>query len=54
VGYNETSKDYKIFIPAQRKIVVSRYVKFEENLASRSILGVINSDKGQGAEGSEG
>jgi hypothetical protein len=36
VGYSETSKAYKIFIPVQRKIVVRRDVKFEENLASRS------------------
>jgi hypothetical protein len=35
VGYNETSKAYRIFIPAQRKTMVSRDVKFEENLASR-------------------
>jgi hypothetical protein len=34
-GYNETSKAYKIFIPTQRKTIVSRDVKFEENLASR-------------------
>jgi hypothetical protein len=35
VGYNNTSKAYKIFIPTQRKTIVSRDVKFEENLASR-------------------
>jgi hypothetical protein len=35
VGYNETSKAYRIFIPVQQKKVVSRDVKFEENLASR-------------------
>jgi hypothetical protein len=35
VGYNETSKAYRIFIPAQRKTIVSRDVKFKENLASR-------------------
>jgi hypothetical protein len=36
VGYIETSKAYRIFIPMQRKIVVSRDVKFEKNLTSRS------------------
>jgi len=36
VGYCKTSKAYRIFIPAQRKTIVSRDVKFEENLASRS------------------
>jgi hypothetical protein len=35
VGYNKTSKVYMIFIPAWRKTIVSRYVKFEENLESR-------------------
>jgi hypothetical protein len=35
VGYNETSKAYMIFIPMQRKTIVRRDVKFEENLASR-------------------
>ena len=35
VGYSETSKAYKIFMPAQQKIVVSQDVKFKENLASR-------------------
>jgi hypothetical protein len=35
VGYNETSKAYMIFIPVQQKTMVSRDVKFEENLASR-------------------
>jgi hypothetical protein len=35
LGYRETSKDYRIVIPVQRKIDVSRDVKFEENLASK-------------------
>jgi hypothetical protein len=35
LGYNETSKDYRIFIPTQWKTFVSKYVKFKENLASR-------------------
>jgi hypothetical protein len=35
VEYSETSKDYMIFIPAQWKTVVSRDVKFKENLACR-------------------
>jgi hypothetical protein len=30
VGYNETSKAYRIYIPAERKIVVRRDVRFEE------------------------
>jgi hypothetical protein len=30
VGYNETSKAYRVYIPKQRKIVVCRDVKFEE------------------------
>jgi hypothetical protein len=35
VGYNETSKAYMIFNLVQHKIFVSRYFRFEENLASR-------------------
>jgi hypothetical protein len=33
VCYNETSKDYRVYILEQRKIVVSRDVKFEEDFA---------------------
>jgi hypothetical protein len=33
VGYNETSKPYKIYIPTIRKIVLCRDVKFEEERA---------------------
>jgi hypothetical protein len=35
VGYSETSKAYKVFIPKQRKTIVSKDVKFEEDFASR-------------------
>jgi hypothetical protein len=35
VGYSKTLKAYRIFITMQRKTVVSKDVKFEENLASR-------------------
>jgi hypothetical protein len=35
VGYNETSKAYRIFIPTHGKTFVSIYFKFKENLASR-------------------
>jgi hypothetical protein len=35
VGYSETSKAYKVYIPEQRKTVVSRDVKFEEDFASK-------------------
>jgi hypothetical protein len=35
VGYSEDSKVYKVFLPDQRKTVVRRDVKFEDNLASR-------------------
>jgi hypothetical protein len=35
LGYNETSNAYIIYILEQRKIVVSRDVKFEKDLASR-------------------
>jgi len=35
VGYIETSRAYKIYIPEQRKMLVSWDVKFEEDFASR-------------------
>jgi hypothetical protein len=35
VGYNKTSKAYKIFIPVQWNTIVRKDVMFEENLASR-------------------
>ena len=35
VGYSETSKAYRIYIPAKRKVVVRRDVKFEEERAFR-------------------
>jgi hypothetical protein len=35
VGYKETSKDYRIFIPVQRKTFLRKYAKFEENLETR-------------------
>ena len=35
VRYNETSKAYKIYIPEERKTIVSMDVKFEEDFASR-------------------
>ena len=30
VGYSETSKVYSVFIPAQRKTIISRNVRFED------------------------
>lgn len=38
LGYNETSKPCKVYIPEQRKTVVSRDVKFEEDFAFRKSL----------------
>lgn len=35
VGYSETSKAFRIYIPAQRRVVVRRDVKFEEDTAFR-------------------
>ena len=33
MGYRETSKDYKIYIPRQRHIEVSHHVNFDEDIA---------------------
>lgn len=35
VGYNEDLKAYKAFMPSQRKTMVSRDIKLEENMAFR-------------------
>ena len=47
VGYNETSKAYLIYIPAQRKLVVRRDVKFEEDRAFRKSLDLRDRDSSQ-------
>ena len=33
VGYSETSKAYKVYIPARKRIIVSRDVQFDEDRA---------------------
>jgi hypothetical protein len=38
VGYSEVSKAYQIYIPSQRRVVVSRDVRFEEGRAFRRSL----------------
>jgi hypothetical protein len=38
VGYSEVSKAYRIYIPSQRKVVVSRDFRFEEGRAFRRSL----------------
>ena len=35
VGYDETTKAFRIYLPSQRKVVVRREVKFEEERAFR-------------------
>ena len=35
VGYDETSKAFCIYLPSQRKVVVRRDVKFEEEWTFR-------------------
>jgi hypothetical protein len=41
VGYNETSKAYKVYILSLRKTLVRRDVKFEEDKASRKGHGTV-------------
>ena len=36
VGYDETVKDFRIYLPSQRKVVVRRDVKFEERAFRKS------------------
>ena len=35
VGYDETAKAFRIYLPSERKVVVRRDVKFEEERAFR-------------------
>ena len=35
VGYDETSKAFRFYLPTQRKVVVRREVRFEEERAFR-------------------
>ena len=35
VGYSEISKAYRVYIPARRRIIVSRDVQFDEDRALR-------------------
>ena len=45
VGYSETSKAYRIYIPSLRKTVVRRDVRFEEDRAFRRSLDVEQGDQ---------
>ena len=38
VGYSEISKLYRVYIPARRRIIVSRDVQFDEDRALRRYL----------------
>ena len=38
VDYSETSKAYKVYIPARKRIIVSRDVQFDEDRALRRSL----------------
>jgi hypothetical protein len=45
VGYNETSKDFCIYFPSLRKIVLRRDVRFEEDGAFRKYRGTKRGEK---------
>ena len=38
VGYDETSKAFRIYLPSQRKVVVRRDVRFEEEKAFKKSI----------------
>ena len=49
VGYSESAKAYRIYIPGQRKIELSRDVTFEEDIAyQRSKHAESDSDEQEG------
>ena len=35
VGYSETSKEYRVYIPARKRIIVSKDVRFDEDMVLR-------------------
>ena len=41
VGYNKISKAYRVYIPAPRRIIVSRDVQFDEDRALRRSLDLL-------------
>jgi hypothetical protein len=43
VGYSETSKAYQVYIPALRKTMVRRDVKFEEDRSLKKAHGIVPS-----------
>ena len=45
VGYSETSKAYRVYIPALRKTVVRRDVKFEEERALQKSSNLMNEEE---------
>jgi hypothetical protein len=46
VGYSETSKAYRLYIPALRKTIVTRDVKFEEDSSLRKEHDIVSATKG--------
>jgi hypothetical protein len=42
VGYNEISKAYRVYIPALRKTIIRRDVKFEENRALKKAHDIVS------------
>ena len=45
VGYSETSKAFRIYLPSLRKIVLRRDVRFEEDRAFRKSRGIERGEK---------
>ena len=41
VGYSETSKAYRVYIPTRKRIIVSRDVQFDEDRALRRSLDLL-------------
>ena len=41
VGYNETSKAYRIYVPGQREVEICHDVTFDEDVALRKVRNIL-------------
>jgi len=46
IGYNENSKEYRVYIPSLRRKIFRRHVRFEEDKASRKAHGTVPREAG--------
>ena len=45
MGYSETSKAYRVYVPRQREVEICHDVAFDEDASLRKIINLPNSEK---------